>query len=344
MSTATPSLDLLRAAPHVRLGPHRRHIDRTLLVGLAPVVVVALMRHGRAALVLFAAAAAGGLLGDALGRLLRRPRRRWRPAHAVTMGGLVAMMVSASTSPLAVGLAALASVLLARVLRDRFETYVWHPAIVGWMLVLLIAPRVGHAHEAVVPAVRPIDLLLQAYVAPPDGGVQRLRDLALHELPPWEATLRGDVAGGLGETCGIALLGAGLWLIYVRNLRWQAPVCALVAAGVVAALWPVRGPAGEWLNLPLALRIDDFPIGVTLVLYHLTGGGLLLAAVFFAADTISTPLNARGHALFGVALGAGTVALRASGLAFGACWWTLLALNTLVPLIDRVTRRRVWGT
>jgi electron transport complex protein RnfD len=190
----------------------------------------------------------------------------------------------------------------------------------------------------------PVDVLLEVYASAPVDGASRVRDLALHELPRWESTLIGGVSGGAGETSTLAILAAALWLIYTRNLRWQAPVCALLAAALAAALWPIAGAAGEWQWFPALRRVDGFPIGMTLVLYHLTGGGLLLAAVLHAADPISTPLNVRGHALFGAGLGAGTVVLRACGISFGACWWVLLLMNTLVPLIDRITRRRVWGT
>ncbi|HRX84790.1 MAG TPA: RnfABCDGE type electron transport complex subunit D [Phycisphaerae bacterium] len=342
--TSAPDIPLVTAPPHVRLGPHRRHLDRTLLAGLAPVIAVALWWHGGRAALLFGIAGAAGLLGDWAGHFLHRHRRQSRAAHALTIGFLLVMILPPATSATAIGVATAVAAFCSRVLRDRFGSYFWHPVVVAWMIVLLVAPRVPRTGEGVAAVERPIDLVVRAYVAPPEGGVRRLRNLALYELPPWDATLIGDVPGGTGATCGLAILVAGLWLVYVRNLRWQVPVYALGAAALAAAVLPVRGPEGAWLWLPIAQRIDGFPIGMTLLLYHLTGGGLLLAAVFLGADTISTPLNARGHALFGVGLGAGTVLLRMLGLPFGACWWALLVMNTLVPVIDRVTRRRVWGT
>ena len=43
-------------------------------------------------------------------------------------------------------------------------------------------------------------------------------------------------------------------------------------------------------------------------------------------------------------LGALAVFLRVYGLVGTAGFWALLAMNTLVPLIDRATKRRVYGT
>jgi electron transport complex protein RnfD len=294
----------------------------------------------------FAVGAAGALLGDWLAHFLRRGGPSVRAAHAATIGLLTVMMLPTETSRLSLACGAALGALLARALRDRFQTHIWHPAALAWVLVLAFGAYredslVAGAHRLLM---QPVDRLVEAYAPVPGGGASRVRDLALHELPRWEATLIGGVPGGAGETCGLAILAGALWLVYMGNLRWQALASAMVGAALMAAIWPVRAAEGAWLWFPAVRLIDGFPIGMTLALYHLTGGGLLLAAVFHAADPISTPLNVRGHALFGAGLGAGTVVLRACGLPFGACWWMLLLMNTLVPLIDRVTRRRVWGT
>jgi Na+-translocating ferredoxin:NAD+ oxidoreductase RnfD subunit len=66
--------------------------------------------------------------------------------------------------------------------------------------------------------------------------------------------------------------------------------------------------------------------------------------LLLTGDSVSSPLTSRGQRWFGVGLGALAIALRNYGLAGTAGYWALLAMNTLVPLIDGRTKRRVYGT
>lgn len=332
--------------PQFRLGPTHMRLDRTLLIGMLPVIVGSLWRHGPAPAMLYVSAAAGAALGDWIGHFVNRGSVLWRPSHAVGLGVLLVMLLPGQIAPIWAALGGFAAAFLARVLRDCWGTYLMHPsALIGLLLTFGIASaQIGAGGATPARQSGPMEQLARAYAPSPEGGVRLLYDAALFELPAWKSTLIGHEAGGVGETCILAILVSCLWLVFAQNLRWQMPVSALVAAALVAGIWPIRGSDGDWIWFPAAVTLNGFPIGMTLVLYHLTGAGLLLAAVLFAADTLTTPLNVRGHALFGAGLGALTVALRACGLVTGASWWALLVLNVAVPLIDRVTRRRVWGT
>jgi electron transport complex protein RnfD len=210
---------------------------------------------------------------------------------------------------------------------------------------------------------RPIDSLIDCCygsgIEPSAAGAGQeagsLLELFRDYLPSWSDTLLGHVGGGIGETCVPALALGGLLLTWRGAIRWRLPVAALVTVGVLAALWPINIPVGapqagnpassRWL--PLSACEDGFPVGVGLVLYHLTGGGLWLACLLVATDPISTPLTSRGQIVFGIGLGALTMVARCNpffpGLA-GGVYWAILGMNTLVPLIDRLSARRVLGT
>ncbi len=81
-----------------------------------------------------------------------------------------------------------------------------------------------------------------------------------------------------------------------------------------------------------------------LVSYHLIVGEFMFAIFFVASDMSASPFRTRGHAFYGLGIGALTVALRLAGFATGSTYWAILIMNTLIPAIDRVTRRRVYGT
>jgi electron transport complex protein RnfD len=168
-------------------------------------------------------------------------------------------------------------------------------------------------------------------------------------LPPWRDTALGLTGGGIGEGCAIALLVAAIYLMYRRHLRWQIVVGVLAAAAAAAAILPVRIPPagsgdGSWLWLPALAWPEGLPAGPIYVLYHLTCGDLMLVACLLAGETVTTPITPRGQIIFALALGALTVFLRMYALPICAGYWALLAMNTIVPVIDRRTQPRVLGT
>ena len=99
------------------------------------------------------------------------------------------------------------------------------------------------------------------------------------------------------------------------------------------------GKDGSWF--PILQLQEGFHVGVGVVLFHLTGGGLLLGCLLIAPDPVSTPLSGRGHLPFGVGVGILAFAASVNGLTPGGVYWAILGMNTLVPLIDRLPRRRV---
>jgi electron transport complex protein RnfD len=157
------------------------------------------------------------------------------------------------------------------------------------------------------------------------------------------------VAGGaIGEACGLAVILGGLLLLWRGLARWSLPVAGVLAVAILAAILPVtlqpaKGPQ-QWHWLPGISVYEGLPVGLVYVLYHLTAGELLFVLMLLAADPTSSPLTTRGHALFGALIGGLAVGLRILTGVPAAGYWALLIANTLVPLLDRATRRRVFGT
>ncbi len=165
-------------------------------------------------------------------------------------------------------------------------------------------------------------------------------------LPPWQDTVLGLVPGGLGETCSLALIIVGLYLIYRGYLRWQLPVAMIAAATIAASILPIELPTS------LGGGYDWFPIledesgradGVAYVLYNLTSGQLLLGAFLLAGDMMATPMRARGQVIFAAGVGFLTIFMRLYGVLEGECYWSILIMNSLVGVIDSRTKRPVLG-
>jgi electron transport complex protein RnfD len=179
---------------------------------------------------------------------------------------------------------------------------------------------------------------------PADGNLD-FEPLIRDHLPPWRDTVLGLVPGGIGETCTLAIIVAGLYLIYRGYLRWQLPVTMLAAAAVAAVIFPIESsrPAEGYLWFPGLAVEEGRAVGLAYVLYNLTSGQLMLGAFLLAGDMISTPLRVRGQVAFAIGAGVLTIFMRLYGVLEGECYWAILGMNTIVPLIDRRTRREVIG-
>lgn len=144
----------------------------------------------------------------------------------------------------------------------------------------------------------------------------------------------GFQPGCLGETSFILLAVGGIALILLKRVKWQVPVFYIVTVALFAWVFPYDKASFP----PTEGFFQGHP------LYHVAFGGLALGAFFMATDMVTTPLTTLGQVIFAVGCGVLTAVIRLyGGYPEGVCY-SILIMNTAVPLIDRFTRPRVFGT
>ena len=136
------------------------------------------------------------------------------------------------------------------------------------------------------------------------------------DVPSYLDMFLGNHGGSLGETCALALLLGGVYLLVRRVITWHAPVAFL---GTVALMSLVCGKD---------------------VLGQLLSGGLLIAAIFMATDYASTPNTKWGKLVFGVGCGLITVLIRFWGNYPEGVSYSILIMNILTPYIAKLTRSK----
>jgi electron transport complex protein RnfD len=189
-----------------------------------------------------------------------------------------------------------------------------NPAITGRIFMLLAfssvaggaKPIVGAAADAVSSAT-PLELISQGNA----DALPALKDMFLG--------LRG---GAVGETCILALLLGYAYLVARKVIKWYIPA---IFAGTVFVL--------------TLIGYGSFSIA----LYELLSGGLILGAVFMATDYVTTPITAKGRMVFALGCGLITFAVRywfayPEGVSF-----SILVMNILTPLIEKITRNKPLG-
>ncbi|MCD8234926.1 MAG: RnfABCDGE type electron transport complex subunit D [Cloacibacillus porcorum] len=148
-----------------------------------------------------------------------------------------------------------------------------------------------------------------------------IKEGSLDKLPSLTNLFVGNIGGCIGETSALALLIGFALLLYKDIIKWQVPV---IYIAVVAALCTVFGR----------------PVGPV---YEILAGGLFLGAIFMATDYTTTPITLRGQMIFAVGCGLLTSLIRTWGGYPEGVSYSILIMNLTVPLIDRVTKPRIFG-
>lgn len=129
----------------------------------------------------------------------------------------------------------------------------------------------------------------------------------------------GRIPGSLGETFKFLIVLAFLYLVIRRVI---SPVIPLVTVGTVALMSVIFG-------------LDP--------LYMILSGGLLFGAVFMATDYVTSPINWKGHIIYGVGIGALTFLIRRFGYLPEGVSYAILLMNLFVPYINRITAPKPFG-
>ena len=129
----------------------------------------------------------------------------------------------------------------------------------------------------------------------------------------------GIRGGCLGETCAMALILGGLYLVVRRVI---SPAVPLIFIGTVFVL--------SWL-------LGEDPVR------EILSGGLMLGAIFMATDYTTSPINKAGKVVFALGCGALTVLIRQFGSLPEGVSFAVVIMNILVPLIERATRPIPFG-
>lgn len=152
--------------------------------------------------------------------------------------------------------------------------------------------------------------------------------------------LIGARVGCVGETSALALLIGGVILLATGVIRWHITLSFIATVAFLGWLLPL--PA--WAYDPdkqLLTRGIVWCAGQPL--FEILTGGVLLGAIFMATDPVTSPITRTGRLIFGFGCGLLTVIIRKyGGYPEGVCY-SILLINSTVPLIDANTRPRVYG-
>jgi Na+-translocating ferredoxin:NAD+ oxidoreductase subunit D len=286
---------------------------KQVVIALIPVVAVSVYFFRVKALLLIGVCVLSCLLSEYLVFKLQGKPCSLRDYSALVTGLLLALILPPSVSLGTAFLGGVVAIVIGKQVFGGLGKNIFNPALTARAFLMAAFPVM------LTTWVRPFSL----------DAVTEATPLALWKFNQTMTSLRplvlGNVSGSLGETSGLAIMLAGIYLIVRKVADWRAPLAML--SGTVF--------------LTLLLKFTGSDSGS--VLFHIFSGGFLLGLVFMVTDPVTTPVTKKGRLLFGFLTGLLIVVIRQwAGLPEGVMY-SILFMNACVPLINKVTRPKPFG-
>ena len=304
---------VVSGTPHVRSKESIQSIMRDVIIALVPATAAGIYYFGLRALILIVAAIISAVFFEWLYEKITKKPVTINDLSAVVTGLLLAMNLPAS-APVWVAIVGSAfAIIFAKQLFGGLGQNFINPALAGRAFLLASYPT--EMTTWVVPNGLAADAA--TYATPLAQLKNGALDASLKHL------VMGQVGGTIGETCAIALIIGGIYLLYKHVISWKIPV---IYIATVFILFAVIGRHG--MRMPLQ---------------EIFAGGVMLGGIFMATDYASSPVTPKGQVIFAVGAGLLTYLIRTFGGYPEGVSYSILIMNCCVPLIERFTEPTIFG-
>ncbi len=301
-------------SPHISGKNTTTRIMLDVIIALIPALIAATVYFGLRALLVTATCIVSAVLSEYIAGKVMKRDTTIGDLSAVVTGLLLALNLPVN---IPLWMAVLGSVIAIVVVKQFFgglgQNFV-NPAITARIILMLcfagamtnwVTPNFKEVADGVTGA-SPLGILA--------GGSG--------QMPTITELLIGLREGSMGETCVIALVLGGLYLI-IRKVISPIIPCTFIGTVFVCAF------------------LKEFSLEYAL--YHVLSGGLFLGAIFMATDYVTSPITKWGKVIFGVGCGLITIAIRIWGSLPEGVSYSILLMNILTPHIDNLTLPKPFG-
>lgn len=302
----------ISCSPHLRSHDSTRSIMQDVCIALAPAGIAGIVLYGIAAAWIIAISVATCVVTEFLYQLITKQKSTVGDWSAVVTGLLLAYNIPASAPFWIPVVGGVIAILLIKQMFGGIGSNFMNPALtarailfVSWSGIMGSYPATNFMADTVSGAT-PLALLAG------EGGTLNV-DL-------WNLLI-GNCGGVLGETCKLAIIAGGIYLIVRNVIDWKIP------ASMIATVF-------------VCYLLKD---GGEMAIFQVLSGGLLLGAFFMATDYATSPVSNVGRVIFGIGCGLLLFVIRAFANYPEGCSFAILFMNVCAPMIDRFTMPKRFG-
>ncbi|MHC4573906.1 MAG: RnfABCDGE type electron transport complex subunit D [Planctomycetota bacterium] len=320
-------------APHISKPLSTRSVMVDVGIGLAPAMIAAGYYFRFRALILIAACVISAVVTEWLCNVIRKkpnPLESLGDFSAVVTGIILALSVPPRLPIWAAVIGSAFSIAVGKMVFGGLGANIFNPAMVGraflaasfgMLMTTWTVPATIDAKMPGITADSRLDARTQATPLALSKQAQKTKAGAPSLNEQLRATFVGEVGGCLGETSALALIIGGIYLLVRRTISFHTPLAVMLSAFVFAGV---------------AYLIDSQAYASPV--FHLCSGGLLIGAFFIATDPVTAPLSTKGMWIFGIGVGTITMLIRIVGEYPEGVMYSVLLMNAVTPLIDRLCK------
>lgn len=304
---------IIEPSPHIRSAWTTQRVMLNVIIALCPALIASIVLFGVRALTLTVICCTSCVIFEWLFCIVTKKNRTVSDLSAIVTGMLLAFNLPVEIPEYMAIIGCFVAIVIVKMLFGGIGQNFANPAVTA-RIVLMIS-----FSSAMTSWVQPFayqggDIDAMTSATPLVAGAE--------ELPTLLEMFLGNRPGCVGETCALALLIGGVYLM-VRKII--SPVTPVAFVGTVAVLTFMTSGS------------------VDATLYSVLSGGLLLGALFMATDYSTTPLTFLGKLIFGVGCGLLTFVIREYASIPEGVSYSILLMNILTPYIDKITMPRPLG-
>lgn len=297
----------LMISPHIHCGQSTSGIMLDVLIALLPATVAGALIFGWRALLVVAVCVASCVAFEALFNWLAKKEQTVVDLSAAVTGLLLALNLPATIPLWQCVVGSLFAIVIVKCIFGGIGCNLVNPAIAA--RVFMLVSFLDTMTVAAMPIWTP-DTVAGATPLAKDAVMPGLLDLFL-----------GRHGGAIGETCALALLLGGIYLLARRVITWHTPVAFI--ATVFACSFFTEG------------------MDPVMALSKVLCGGVMIGAIYMATDYTTTPSTPWGRILFGIGCGLMTCLIRS--VAVEGVSYAILFMNIVNPYIKMWTKFKVFG-
>ena len=303
---------VVSTSPHIKSPLTTQNIMLDVIIALAPATVMAIVLFGLRALLIIGVCVVTAVASEFVFNFINKKKQTILDLSATVTGLLLALNLPATAT-------------------------VWQ-CIVGSIFAIIVVKCWfgGLGHNFANPAITARIFLLLSFSTTIAGGTSpqmvdivasatplaAIKDGSLHQLPSLLDMFIGLRGGAIGEVCSLALILGYIYLVVKKVIHFETPLIFVATVFL----------------LSLLIKSD-----VTIALYQVLGGGLLLGAIFMATDYVTTPINRLGKMVFALGCGLITVLIRFYGDYPEGVSFSILLMNILSPYIEKLCKKKAFG-
>lgn len=311
-------------SPHVHSGDSIPKIMWNVNLAMAPAALFGIFYFGMPALATVLVGIISAVATEYFVQKFRGMPITISDGSAFLTGLLLALCIPPSIPLYMTAIGSFISIAIAKHSMGGLGFNIFNPAHIGrsalmvsWPIAMTTWSEITTKVDVVTTAT-PLNILKQQ-------GYAKLIETYGSNIDLYQALLLGTRNGSIGETSTILLILGGIYLIYKRYINWQLPVVMISTVGTLT--W-VFGPSGLFTGDPI---------------FHMMAGGLIIGAFFMATDMVTIPITKKGQIIFAIGAGAITALIRLKGgYPEGVCY-SILLMNSITPLIDRLIKPVKFG-